>query len=357
MLVFVPTDVKLEVDQRRLFWPARLFYRKGEWGNHEELYQKWSVDMHLVQFTAHIGEADLMVLPYTVNDYVRFGYRDKIREYSQLCVHHQVRGYAGIAGDFGARYPEYKGLVYFRMGGFRSQLGPEYEGMPFALSDQLPVFSPGGFQPRPYQARPMVGFCGHATRGLFRLVQESGKFLFENVKRAFANPIRSDWEPVFLSAFQRASLLRSLEQHPGIETNFIYRARYRAGASTPAELHRTTQEYYANILSSDYILCVRGGGNFSVRLYETLMMGRIPVFVNTDCLLPFDQWVDWKKHVVWVEWHERGMLAEKVLAFHRTLDPYQFQSLQLLNRQLWERQLTMGGMFDYFRWRHEQAEV
>ena len=60
-------------------------------------------------------------------------------------------------------------------------------------------------------------------------------------------------------------------------------------------------EFYENMVSSDYIVCVRGGGNFSVRLYETLAMGRIPIFINTDCLLPLNKSIDWKKHVVWIE--------------------------------------------------------
>ena len=38
-----------------------------------------------------------------------------------------------------------------------------------------------------------------------------------------------------------------------------------------------------------YGLCVRGFGNFSFRLGETLMMGRIPILIDTECILPFDR--------------------------------------------------------------------
>ena len=41
-----------------------------------------------------------------------------------------------------------------------------------------------------------------------------------------------------------------------------------------------------------FTFCYRGAGNFSYRFYETLMMGRIPILVNTDCVFPFEDKVD-----------------------------------------------------------------
>ena len=79
--------------------------------------------------------------------------------------------------------------------------------------------------------------------------------------------------------------MKYLEQENMIITNFIYRKKYRAGAKSQKDLQSTTLEYYENLLDSDYILCIRGAGNFSIRLYETLMVGRIPIFVNTRLYL------------------------------------------------------------------------
>ena len=101
-------------------------------------------------------------------------------------------------------------------------------------------------------------------------------------------------------------------------------------------------------MDSDYVVCVRGAGNFSIRFYEALAMGRIPVFINTDCALPFDDELDWKKHVVWVEFKERHKVAEKVANFHRAISEKDFIDLQLANRKLWEERLTLGGFFKEF---------
>src|SRR5690606_18408840 len=105
---------------------------------------------------------------------------------------------------------------------------------------------------------------------------------------------------------------------------------------------------YNNLKDSDYVVCVRGAGNFSVRFYETLAMGRIPIFINTDCALPLEEKIDWKKHVVWVEYKERHKVVQKLMEFHSGLTEEDFIDLQLANRKLWEEKLRLGGFFKHY---------
>jgi hypothetical protein len=107
-----------------------------------------------------------------------------------------------------------------------------------------------------------------------------------NIRRIIAGHF--DFEPFFISAHRRYDLLKNLEglsiQNKVFDTNFIYRDGYRAKAKTELDRKTTTQEYYENIKQSTHILCVRGTGNFSVRYWETIMMGRIPIVIDTDLL-------------------------------------------------------------------------
>ena len=84
------------------------------------------------------------------------------------------------------------------------------------------------------------------------------------------------------------------------------------------------------------MLCLRGAGNCSDRFYETLAMGSVPLFVNTDSQLPFDDAIDWRRHVVWVEQEELPQIGEKLAEFHSSLSEEQFLQLQQDNRKLWE---------------------
>ena len=69
-----------------------------------------------------------------------------------------------------------------------------------------------------------------------------------------------------------------------IKTDFIIRTGFWA----PGVNKDTARyEYIKNIEDNVFTFCYRGAGNFSYRFYETMMMGRIPIFINTDCVLPF----------------------------------------------------------------------
>ncbi|MCB0202098.1 MAG: exostosin family protein, partial [Anaerolineae bacterium] len=98
-----------------------------------------------------------------------------------------------------------------------------------------------------------------------------------------------------------------------------------------------------------YTLVVRGAGNFSYRLYEVLCCGRIPVFVNTDCVLPYDDVIDWSRHCVWVESHELKRMSETILEFHDSISPADFEDLQRENRRLYEEWLSPTAFFGKMR--------
>ena len=107
-------------------------------------------------------------------------------------------------------------------------------------------------------------------------------------------------------------------------------------------------EYVQNMVESDYILCARGAGNFSYRLYETLCCGRIPVFIDTDCVLPLESSIDWKSHCVWVEGSDVAHIGDQVAAFHASLTPAEFADRQRACRALWETHLSPQGFFAHF---------
>ena len=79
------------------------------------------------------------------------------------------------------------------------------------------------------------------------------------------------------------------------------------------------------------------------------MMGKIPVFVNTDCLLPFEEPINWKKHVVWVDWEDRKNIAQRVADFHANVSVDEFVHLQISNRKLWKETLSVEGMLEIMK--------
>lgn len=100
-----------------------------------------------------------------------------------------------------------------------------------------------------------------------------------------------------------------------------------------------------NIINNQYNLCVSGHGNYSFRLYEVMSAGRIPIFINTDCVLPFEKFIDWKKHVVWIEEKDANKADQHLLDFHNEIHPDDFLQLQKSNRLLWEQHLSKEGFY------------
>jgi hypothetical protein len=248
-------------------------------------------------------------------------------------------------GDFGVKLPRFKNLTVYRQGGYvaNNQIG--HEGYPSFINDYLIKNKLiNVYLNSTYCEQPIVGFCGYAKLSKWDAIKEMMRQSVRNLRSQMGFNYLEP-QKILSASYLRACLLSQLEANPLINNHFIKRKQYRAGVTKNKETHTTTTEFYNNILESQYVLCVRGAGNFSVRFYETLMMGRIPLYVHTDGYLPLSDVIDWKKHVVWVDYKERHQMANILVDFHQKLDQDSLGVLLKKNRSLWEEKLTLSGFF------------
>lgn len=237
----------------------------------------------------------------------------------------------------------------FRTSLIRSQRRPSEFAFPAWSEDFLACYLDGRLRPRPKRAaRPVVGFCGNTMAG-------APAGTFGATVRGLLGLPHTHMTRGLSGDHPRTLALRAVDRDRRLEPNFVLRETFWAGAIGDAEsLLAARREYVANMVESDYVLCVRGIGNFSYRLYETLSLGRIPVFVDTDCVLPLDFDIDWRDHCVWVEEDEIDRLGDRVLEFHEALDEAEFEERQRACRQLWETRIRPEGFFASFH-RHFEA--
>jgi len=342
MNIYIPKINFVTQNKRELFILTRPFWTDSGWSNSSQERAKWAIS-EKYSYVDSVSEAEVYFMPIAINKYTEV----ELQSINTLCEENKIKAYGYISGDFGENLGNYDNIFFFRMGGFKSQLGTNNKGFPVSLSDHFErIYEKIEIELAKKKELPVIGFCGHADLGWLKRSKEIIKMVKENGRRFFNNPFRKDYEPFFASAYHRAKLLELFVKSDKVKTNFIYRKHYRAGAQTETERTKTTLEYYDNIKNSEYVLCVRGAGNFSVRLYETLLMGRIPIFINSDCLLPFEDKINWKQHVVWIEWKDRKKSAKIVVDFHQQLSPEDFAQLQLNNRKLWKETLSVNGMLE-----------
>ncbi len=158
-----------------------------------------------------------------------------------------------IVNDYEWRYRHHTNLVLFRTSLRGTLQRPNDIVLPYAW-DCVDTSYP----PLPDSAKPIVSFCGLVSRHRRRL----------------------------LDAFERA---------PGVTANFIRRDKFWGGNPHDPKLVR---EFDDNMRGGQFIVSQRGAGNFSMRFYQTLAAGRIPVLVDSDMRLPFDDEIDWRRRVV-----------------------------------------------------------
>ena len=243
----------------------------------------------------------------------------------------------------------YDNTVVFRTSCYRSRQRRNEFAMPAWSEDFVAKYLGGQLPVRPKTPRAVVGFCGYAPPSI------RAPFAFHQRLRCVLSHgkrfIRHGGRPPKPKASFRTLALQALAACPKIDTNFVIRDHFLGGGLLPAAradgtwLQVIRQEYVRNMIESGYVLCARGGGNFSYRLYETLSCGRIPVFVDTDCVLPYQSEINWKDYCVWVDEKEVGRTGDIVAAFNGSVTSLRFMDLQRECRKLWEDYLSPEGFF------------
>lgn len=100
---------------------------------------------------------------------------------------------------------------------------------------------------------------------------------------------------------ERTHTLFHLQRDQRLNTNFIWRLMFQGGDVDP---ETSKIEFKENMQSNAFNVCMRGAGNFSIRFYETLSCGRVPVLVDTDCVFPFDDVLDYSEFCIIAENNE-----------------------------------------------------
>jgi hypothetical protein len=95
-------------------------------------------------------------------------------------------------------------------------------------------------------------------------------------------------------------------------------------------------KFYKNIKNNLYGLCVRGGGNFSFRLGEVLMMGRIPILIDTDCILPFPDLIPYDTNFIRIPIEKIDDMVNIIEKYHESHTEEELIQIQKENRLIWE---------------------
>jgi len=241
-----------------------------------------------------------------------------------------------------------KNAIIFNSAISKSKQPKNVHPWPHFFEDFLEKYNDGVLTIRPKASKPVIGFCGYApplnttmgkekVLGMIRLI---GNYM--GIMQKF---------PVKVAHSYRARAIIGLQRSKKVVQNFRLKSNFAFGpdglntGNIAEDNYNFRKKFVDNIIESDYTICIRGYGNNSIRFFETLCCGRIPIFLDTDSTVPFENVIDWKSLCVWVEEKDIDNIGDIVADFHNSISEEDFKALQKKLRGIWEEYLTPTGFF------------
>ena len=118
-----------------------------------------------------------------------------------------------------------------------------------------------------------------------------------------------------------------------LKTNFIFRDSYIFNLQ-----ENQKKEFEDNMNNNLFTLCYRGRGNFSVRFYETLMRGRIPIQINSSSIFPYEDEIDYSEIGIFIEEEDlfTTNVEKLVKDYYNSKSKDELLQIQKNNRRIYE---------------------
>jgi hypothetical protein len=219
-----------------------------------------------------------------------------------------------------------KNAIVFRSSQYRSLLGKNEIIMPAYVED----LGRNGIITRHKSNKPVVGFVG---RSGFLNLGDRLKFAFKSIirKGAFRD-----------GRYFRRKMMNACTKSNLVVSNFIERKSY-SGNLKSIELDPLVarKEYVDNMNQSDFVLAPKGDGNYSLRFYEALSLGRVPVMIDTEALMPFSDILDYAQFSLLINMEDAAITDKRIADFYGTLSAGQFEEMQKKARDIFIDYLSM----------------
>lgn len=137
----------------------------------------------------------------------------------------------------------------------------------------------------------------------------------------------------------RKEVCELLKKNYKLNCSFIYRDKFHWFYDN-SQLQKMRDEYADNLSGNFFGLAIRGVGNFSYRLCEIMHMGRVPIIIRTNNVLPLENFIDWEKCAVICDEKELHLLNDKIENFIQTNNLF---DIQINNRKIWNEYLSPLG--------------
>jgi hypothetical protein len=221
--------------------------------------------------------------------------------------------------------------IILRLSQYRYARQPNEITVSYPAEDLLESFTDGTLLVRKKSKKPSISFAGWARLSSKSRIKLWIKELPITLAELFDKRRGAEHKGVLF----RAKSLAVLTKNTRIEPHFIVRNSYSGHLKTmQGSVEGNRRVFVENLLDSDYALCVKGDGNVSVRFYEAISLGRIPLFVDTSCVLPLEDKINYRDFCVFIDWQDIDRIGDILADFHASISPEQFEFMQRNAREI-----------------------
>lgn len=298
-------------------------------------YQYSKRDFVLVEA---IEDADFVLLPYS---YERFKAVNPAKVEMIIGEARRAGKMILIDGAGDLEYPiTVPDSVILRVSQYRYTLQSNAITVPFPAEDLLETYCGGVLHARTKPQKASVSFMGWADMSHLGRIKTLWKEMPIRIAAAIDEKRGAERKGIFF----RERALRALSRSARIESNLVKRPTYSGHVNTlQGSVHENRLAFVESLLGADYALCVKGDANASVRFYEALSLGRIPLFVDTACVLPLEDKINYRDFCVFVDWRNVDRAGELLADFHARLSSEEFAAMRQKARDVYVNYLRFDA--------------
>ncbi|MGK7905030.1 MAG: exostosin family protein [Hormoscilla sp.] len=301
------------------------------------VWQQQYFDSAYYQIVDSLEDADFYFIPH--NYWLLQKYNPNLlKTFVQEAIAQEQPILIDAYGDSTAEI-DVKNSVILRTSQYRFNLKNNEIILPAYAEDLLQSYCNNQLGIRAKPQVPVIGFCGWGKPKLTTAIAKLPKTAYINYLSIF-NPKAAALKK---GLFFREYILKNLRKFPDIQTNFVINQVYSGYLLNPDIKNQLRMQFVNNLLNSDYVLCVKGDGNYSMRFYEALSLGRIPLFVDTECVLPLSERINYHSFCVFVSHQEIKDIGKNILDFHQNIAPDRFVEMQIKSRHIFEDYLRINS--------------
>lgn len=295
-----------------------------------------------VERVSDVAQAEAIVLPNNFKNSLTPEVCAYVTKYADLGEKMNKPVVVFSLGDFADDAVFDSRVFALRYSLYKQRMRPRDISMPNQTEDN----AKNGVTNRSKQDRPLVSFCG---MGDLPTLKSSIKYHIKNLSFDVKSLFDKSWCAKKMGVYWRRAIMRACSRSVLVRTHFIVRKTFSGNRKTieldPAQARK---EYLDSITESDFVLAPKGDGNYSNRFLKTLCIGRIPVVVDTDIVLPLEDVIDYSLISVRVPMDKVHETPKYIREFYDSLTEEEWQQRQYLARKVFQKYLRQDSFLRYF---------